>query len=348
MATNTMENTLVAAFTTDGKAQAAVQDLERAGVRREQIHVHADRTSGTKESTQHEGGFSGWMKSLFGENETRYTTAYEGGNTIVAVDTTSDKIDSIADILDRHNPADLHAESAAASAAGVGSTGQRTATSPSGGTNKGTQERSSAVPVVQEDIAVGKRSYQRGGVRVYSHTVDTPVEEKVRLRDERVYVDRQPVDRPVTDADLSGKQEKVIEVKEFAEEPVVEKRARVVEEVRVGKNVSERTETVRDSVRHTEVEVEPIEGAPEGAIDDTEFRRHFQQTYGASGAAYDDYGPAYAFGYTNARDPKYRNRPFSDVEPDLRAGYERKYPNSTWDKMKDSVRYGWNRVTGKA
>ena len=34
-------------------------------------------------------------------------------------------------------------------------------------------------------------------------------------------------------------------------------------------------------------------------------------------------------------------------EPDLRAGYERKYPNSTWDKMKDSVRYGWNRVTGK-
>ena len=87
---------------------------------------------------------------------------------------------------------------------------------------------------------MGKRSYQRGGVRVYSHTVDTPVEEKVRLRDERVYVDRQPVDRPVTDADLRGEQEKVIEVKEFAEEPVVEKRARVVEEVRVGKNVSER------------------------------------------------------------------------------------------------------------
>ena len=46
--------------------------------------------------------------------------------------------------------------------------------------------------------------------------------------------------------DLRGEQEKVIEVKEFAEEPVVEKRARVVEEVRVGKNVSERTETVRD------------------------------------------------------------------------------------------------------
>ena len=101
-------------------------------------------------------------------------------------------------------------------------------------------------------------------------------------------------------------------------------------------------------MRHTEVEVEPIEGDTGGAIDDAEFRRHFQQTYGASGAAYDDYGPAYEFGYTNARDPRYRNRAFSDVESDLRAGYERKYPNSTWDKMKDSVRYGWNRVTGKA
>ena len=78
--------------------------MEQAGVKREQIHVHAGRTSGAKESTQHEGGFSGWMKSLFGEDETRYSTAYEGGNTIVAVDTTNDKIDFVADILDRNNP----------------------------------------------------------------------------------------------------------------------------------------------------------------------------------------------------------------------------------------------------
>jgi uncharacterized protein (TIGR02271 family) len=201
---------------------------------------------------------------------------------------------------------------------------------------------------VQEDLAVGKRGFQRGGVRVYSRLVETPVEENVRLRDERVYVDRQPVDRPVTANDLKGKQNQVIEVKEYAEEPVVEKRARVVEEVRVGKDVAERTETVRDSVRHTEVNVERLAKSGDSGFDDSDFRRHFQQSYGATGASYADYEPAYEYGYRNASDPTYRNRPFDEVESDLRTDYERRYPNSTWDKVKDSVRYGWDRVTGKA
>lgn len=352
MTTNT-ESTLIAAFDSESKAQAAVQDLERSGLKRDQIHVHADTAgTGARDTTQHQGGFTGWLKSLFGEDETQYTSAYESGNTIVAVDASNNEIDSIADILDRHNPADVQAQSTAASAAGAGATGSRTTTETTaantGARRKGAQETSSAIPVVEEELAVGKRSYQRGGVRVYSRLVDTPKEEKVQLRDEKVYVNRQPADRPATAGDLKGKQEQVFEVKEFAEEPVVEKRARVVEEVRVGKNVSDRTETIRDSVRHTEVKVEPLAGTEAGGKDDTEFRRHFQQTYGASGAAYSDYGPAYEYGYATASDPKYRNRSFSEMEPELRAGYQQRYPNSTWDKVKDSARYGWNRVTGKA
>lgn len=355
--TNTAANngcTLLAVFATNSKAQSAVEELERTGVEHSRIHIHAGSTTGaSNESTRHEGGFTGWLKSLFGNDEEEYTAAYADGKTIVAVDAADNQIDSIADTLDRYDPIDLQAQSTSASAAGVGAGGSRaaaqTASPKTGATSKGRpQETSSAVPVVREDLAVGKRSYQRGGVRVYSRQVDTPVEENVRLRDERVYVDRQPADRPVTSNDLKGKQDQVIEVKEYAEEPVVEKRARVVEEVRVGKDVSERTETVRDSVRHTEVNVEQLPKSGDSEIDDADFRRHFQQSYGATGASYADYGPAYEYGYTNASDPTYRNRPFNEVESDLRTDYERRYPNSTWEKVKDSVRYGWDRVTGKA
>jgi uncharacterized protein (TIGR02271 family) len=291
------------------------------------------------------------VKSLLGNDEQEYTSAYADGNTVVAVDAPNNQVDSIADILDRYDPLDLQAQSASASTAGAGAGGSRTtaqATPPKAGAANRSDERPSAVPVVQEDLAVGKRSFQRGGVRVYSRLVDTPVEENVRLRDERVYVDRQPVDRPVTANDLRGTQDEVIEVKEYAEEPVVEKRARVVEEVRVGKDISERTETVRDSVRRTEVNVEQLPDAGESGFDDADFRRHFQQRYGASGASYSDYGPAYEYGYANANDPTYRNRSFDEVEPDLRTDYERRYPNNTWEKVKDSVHYGWDRVTGKA
>ncbi len=115
------------------------------------------------------------------------------------------------------------------------------------------------VPVVQEDLVVGKRDVDRGGVRVFRRTVEEPVSESVNLHEEHVVFDRVPVDRPVTDADLVNAGQ-TIELVETDEVPVVSKTARVVEEVHVGKVASDRTETVRDTVRHTEVEVEPVEG----------------------------------------------------------------------------------------
>ena len=93
-------------------------------------------------------------------------------------------------------------------------------------------------------------------MRVRTRVIEKPVEEQVRLREERVRVERRPVNRPVTEADLAAFREGTIEITERAEVPVVDKQARVVEEVAVGKEVGERTETVRDTVRRTEVEVD--------------------------------------------------------------------------------------------
>ena len=82
------------------------------------------------------------------------------------------------------------------------------------------------IPVVEEDITIGKREVERGHVRIYSRVTEQPVEEAVRLREEKVTVERRPVDRPATEADFAAAGKDVIELTEKAEEPVVTKRAR--------------------------------------------------------------------------------------------------------------------------
>ena len=114
------------------------------------------------------------------------------------------------------------------------------------------------VPVVEEDLIVGKREVDRGGVRVFRRIVEEPVSESVNLHEEHVVFERRTVDRAVTEADLA-RAGQTLELTETEEVPVISKTSRVVEEVRVGKVESDRTETIRDTVRHTEVDVEPLE-----------------------------------------------------------------------------------------
>jgi len=111
------------------------------------------------------------------------------------------------------------------------------------------------IPVIRENLEVGKEEVERGGIRLRSRVVETPIEETVNLREETVNVERTPVDRPATDADL---REENVEVRERAEVPVVNKEARVVEEISLNKEVNEREETIRDTVRETEVDVDKL------------------------------------------------------------------------------------------
>jgi stress response protein YsnF len=109
---------------------------------------------------------------------------------------------------------------------------------------------------VEEELQVGKRSVARGGVRIFQRVTEVPVQESVRLREEHANVQRHAADRPATEAELATLKEGSIEVREMAEEAVVSKTARVVGEVEVGKQVTEREQTVKDTVRKTKVEVE--------------------------------------------------------------------------------------------
>ncbi|HWL81787.1 MAG TPA: DUF2382 domain-containing protein [Roseomonas sp.] len=111
------------------------------------------------------------------------------------------------------------------------------------------------VPVVEEQLRVGKRDAERGRVRVRSYVQERPVTENVTLRQEHVNVERRSVDRPLTGADEAFR-DRTIEATEHTEEAVVSKEARVVEEVIINKESTQHEETVRDTVRRQDVEVE--------------------------------------------------------------------------------------------
>jgi stress response protein YsnF/uncharacterized membrane protein len=115
------------------------------------------------------------------------------------------------------------------------------------------------IPVVEEQIAVGKRAVTNGGARIYTHVTERPVQESVSLTEEHVEVDRHAVDRPLQPGEANAAfREGTIDVTEVREVPVVTKTARVVEEVAINKNATQRTETVNDTVRRTDVDVEEL------------------------------------------------------------------------------------------
>lgn len=111
------------------------------------------------------------------------------------------------------------------------------------------------IPVIEENLRVGKRDVNHGSVRDRAYTVEQSVREQVNLREEIVEVDRRPVDHPLTDADR-GFEDGTVSAEEHHEEALVQKEARVVEEIGIRKTASNRTETIDDGVRKTEFEID--------------------------------------------------------------------------------------------
>jgi len=208
-----------------------------------------------------------------------------------------------------------------------------------------------AIPVVEEDLQVGKREVEKGGVRVETRVVEKPVEETVNLREENVRVERVPTDRPLTEREMAEMRNGTIEVVERAEIPMVTKEARVVEEVLVTKDTTQRSETVRDTVKHTEVFVQQLQG--QGRTDwplrnefskyDTDFRNHFAKgSY--TGYQYDDFVPAYQYGYDIGMSDRYRGKDWDTIDRDAGLEWNKRNPG-TWDKVKSAVRHAWMKAT---
>jgi uncharacterized protein (TIGR02271 family) len=302
-----------------------------------------------------------------------YAEGIRRGGTLVSVRTDDDMANEAAAIMNRYNPVDL--DSRAASWQEAGWTGydadadyydtDMIATERDSYSDRRTNytmdrdvdmdidrevDGERVIPVVEEEIRVGKRTVQRGGVRVHTDVEEMPVEEDVTLREEHVRVERRPVDRAATDADFVADSSGVIEMTETAEEVVVDKQARVIEEVVISKDVDTHTETVRDTVRRTDVEVEELgtERVTDRDYDDfttyeTRFREDFDTNYRDSGYTWDQYRPAYQYGYSLGTHPRYSSSDWATIEPEARREWETRN-EGTWEDFKDSVRRGWNEV----
>jgi uncharacterized protein (TIGR02271 family) len=274
-----------------------------------------------------------------------YAEGIRRGNTLVAVKTSDQRAPEAVRILQELNPIDVERRAAEWRQEGwePEHTRGHTGREPFEGRRMGDGEEN--IEVVEEDLQVGKREVQRGGVRVHTHVVEEPMEKEVRLRDEEVRVERKPVDRPARDADF---RERTIEMTETDEEAVVGKEARVTEEVHVEKDVHTRPETVRDTVRRTEVEVEEIGERPAGYRgNDTaytryepRFRQHWQREYSEGDYTWDEYQHAYRYGYDLANSDGYTDCEWREVEPEAMRTWNRRNPG-TWDTFGPAVREAW-------
>jgi uncharacterized protein (TIGR02271 family) len=194
------------------------------------------------------------------------------------------------------------------------------------------------LPVVVEELEVGKREVGIGGVRVTSKVTETPVEEDIRLRTERIDVERRAADRPIADTEKAF-EERTIDVIGTSEEPVVAKRAHVIEEIIVRKDVDIKTETIRDTVRRTDVEIETIP-----PFDLSKFEGHFNTTYAKDTTyGFDAYVRAYRFGHAMSGDRRFAGATWEEVEPNARAAWEEKNPG-TWERFKVAVEHAWQRT----
>ena len=236
-ATNSL-TTLVCLFHHRSLAEAALGDLLKVGVTQSSISVFdkADPQGTSQSELQALGVPVRDLKHL--------EDGLLSGGVVVAVSAETGQVSKVERIFGDHSANKI--DEAAVNAAPA------TAFAAAGLATEGT-----TIPVIEEELSVGKRSVDAGGVRVFRKVVEIPVEEKISLREEHVNVTRRAVDRPATEADFA-QGDRTLELSETAEEAVIGKNARVVEELVVGKNTTERTEHIHDTVRRTEVEVENV------------------------------------------------------------------------------------------
>ncbi|SDY81462.1 YsnF/AvaK domain-containing protein [Hymenobacter psychrophilus] len=256
------KQTVVGIFNTAAEAQKAVQQLQSAGFERDFVDMsQAIPGTGTKsgKDSQDSDGVSGFFNSLFGgdndEARTYADVARSGHSVVTAHVDTAEQARKAADILDNAGALDVNSKAAEYGVSNNDTAGRDKHQKQDKGQGNGLTAK-----VIEEKLEVGKRTEQTGGVRLRSRIVEKPVEASVRLRQEHVTVQRTPVNRPATDADFKSFKEGEVAVTESAERAVVAKEAHVVEEVSLGKNVTEREETIRETVRNTEVDVEQIPG----------------------------------------------------------------------------------------
>lgn len=264
-------NNIVAIFETRNLAERAQTALNEQGFT--QVRLSSDSgtgdTSADTAEDDNSGGFFDWLFGSADEDDRdMYRSNLTGERTAVSVHTEDDNAGEAERILEQFEPIDISDEDENLQAGG--STGAMAGrpeaaggfsaigserSGMSGRRGEGSTENlkdKTVIPIVEEKLAVGKR-VQETRHRVRSYVVEKPVEASVELQDERVVIERRPASGTASNAPIRNRDYEVIERHEV---PVVGKESKVAEEVVVSKDISKRTEKVRDTVRETKVDID--------------------------------------------------------------------------------------------
>jgi uncharacterized protein (TIGR02271 family) len=256
------EDRIVATFENADQARAAREDLTGTGIDNAKMELLDNRSD-----------LDNWTAikrhAVPDEDTHVYAEGLGRGHSILVIRAAADEHDRVMQVLGRFTCIDIDDHAAQWRKSGwsgvhpgkaAWDVRRESSTAPATtAAAVGTQEQ--VIPVYEEELKVGKRAVEQGHVRVRVYTVEHPVQEGLTLREERVAVERRPVDRAVSGMPDEAFQEQTVDVTAHREEPVITKEPRLKEEIVVRKEADQRTETVRDTARRTEVEVDRAEAS---------------------------------------------------------------------------------------
>jgi uncharacterized protein (TIGR02271 family) len=195
------------------------------------------------------------------------------------------------------------------------------------------------VPVVEEQLQVGKRDVELGEVEIRRRVVAEEQSVPVTLRREQVNVrEVDTPDRPLRPGEDVFNDE-TIRVAVRGEEAVVAKEAMVTGEVVVEKDVTTEQRQVSDTVLRTEVDFDEHYTRARG-----DFEAHYASWSGAQGRSFAESESHYRTGFMAGSDRRYQGRSFEEIEPDLRRDHEARGDADVWDRLREQVRTGFNRA----
>lgn len=264
--------TLVAAFDTSEHAMAAVKALEAGGFHPADISViDSSRLTAAKgvDIAAHPPGL--WQR-LFGADlhkyeATVYADTIEDGGTVVSVRVPHDQVAQASGILDLYRPINVHdraVTSGVAPAAHVETAAKAIAAMPLAAdqavavTAKLAKMHSDVLQLAEEQLQIGKKNVETGRTRVRRFTTEQDVSQEVTLHEEHAEVLRTALTQPAALEEIDWA-DRELEVVETREQALVNKTARLVEEVALRTKGADHLETIHEKLRRQQAEVEQLD-----------------------------------------------------------------------------------------
>lgn len=246
---------VVAVYDSVTNANAAVKSLTSSGYLADDISVIRNEGEAEKAGLYEPGIW----KRLFGRDLEHEEAAVLGrslaqGSTIISVRVPESEALKVMSLLDRQKPVDVVDR---AKAYGLVGATAAAPLAPSATLTASILVEERSLPVAEEELSVGKRMVESGHTRVRRYVIEKPVEASITLHEEHVEVIRRAISDPTYLKDIDWS-DKAIDMTETLEEPVISKTAHITEEIVIRKQGSDHKQTVHDTVRRQEIEIDQI------------------------------------------------------------------------------------------